>query len=78
MWGWILQLPLWRFDLIFVFEITIQNSFLECKCDPEGSSSIECSSNGQCTCNIGYTGEKCDICADTFFSQERGKCAGKE
>ena len=35
--------------------------FSACNCDATGSSSLQCAdSTGQCTCNAGYKGTKCD------------------
>ena len=35
--------------------------FLACGCDATGSSSLQCAdTSGQCTCNAGYKGTKCD------------------
>ena len=36
--------------------------FLACGCDATGSRNLQCAdSTGQCTCNAGYKGSKCDI-----------------
>ena len=37
------------------------NLFTACGCDATGSSSLQCAdTSGQCTCNAGYKGTKCD------------------
>ena len=44
--------------LQFKYEI----NFLACGCDATGSRNLQCvDSTGQCTCNAGYKGLKCDI-----------------
>ena len=44
--------------LIFLFSV--------CGCDATGSSSLQCAdSTGQCTCNAGYEGTKCDAVKTT-------------
>ena len=50
---------------------------LECGCDSVGSVSSECDSTGNCTCNDGFDGVKCDNCAEAYYSPEFGKCEGK-
>ena len=32
-----------------------------CGCDPEGRQNNNCDSNGTCTCQTGYAGDKCDL-----------------
>ena len=41
-----------------------------------GSSSTICDSNGACTCNMGYAGDKCDECAPDYF-KVGSNCTGK-
>ena len=31
----------------------------ECQCNPDGSTTLECNGNGDCTCKDGYDGQKC-------------------
>ena len=49
---------------LFLVEINREmhiNTFSACGCDATGSSSLQCAdSTGQCTCNAGYKGTKCD------------------
>merc|ERR1711884_394623 len=33
-----------------------------CQCDVQGSVDNTCNAEGVCTCNHGYTGDKCDEC----------------
>ncbi|XP_017769174.1 PREDICTED: laminin subunit gamma-1-like [Nicrophorus vespilloides] len=37
-------------------------SCIACNCDPVGSRSLQCSSEGKCQCKPGVTGAKCDRC----------------
>ena len=47
-----------------------------CSCMTAGSKDASCTdSNGDCTCNTGYTGSKCDSCANEYFMDD-GKCKG--
>ena len=32
----------------------------ECKCNPDGSTTTECDTNGDCKCKEGFIGSKCD------------------
>jgi len=38
-----------------------------CDCDELGSTSIDCNRNGQCSCKQGYSGLKCDTCAEDYY-----------
>ena len=50
---------------------------LECHCNTVGSMDISCTNDGgACTCKTGYTGTKCNECADGW-SLYNGKCNGK-
>ena len=41
----------------------------ECKCNPEGSTSLECERiNGDCSCKESVTGLKCDDCMPHHFN----------
>lgn len=35
---------------------------IACNCDPTGSRSLQCNSEGKCQCKTGVTGDKCDRC----------------
>ena len=57
--------------------------FSACNCDATGSSSLQCAdSTGQCTCNAGYKGTKCDTAcgcdtagsSSTLCDQLTGQC----
>ena len=37
----------------------------ECQCNPDGSTTLECNNNGDCTCKDGYSGTKCDASSGT-------------
>lgn len=38
-----------------------------CNCDPMGSISMQCHSNGTCHCRQGFVGYKCDKCEMNYF-----------
>ena len=42
------------------------NFIVECGCNPEGSQNGNCDSYGQCSCNVGFTGTKCNGCATGY------------
>ena len=37
-------------------------SVSECNCSPDGSTSLQCNTNGRCTCKYGFGGDKCLPC----------------
>ena len=44
--------------------------FTDCQCDPNGSSSKQCQSDGKCDCKNGFNGDKCGTgpkCEKLFF-----------
>ena len=41
--------------------------FSACGCNAQGSSSIECDSNGFCTCKSNIVGTKCTDCASGYY-----------
>ncbi|XP_057674386.1 laminin subunit gamma-3 [Corythoichthys intestinalis] len=48
---------------------------LPCNCNPNGSASLQCDSEGRCTCGgRGVTGDKCDKCRSGFHSLAPGGC----
>ncbi|KAM6915637.1 laminin subunit alpha-2 isoform 2-T2 [Xenentodon cancila] len=46
-----------------------------CHCNSFGSKSFDCDELGQCQCQPGITGLKCDRCARGFFNFQEGGCA---
>ena len=40
--------------------------FLECQCNRDGSTTMECDTNGDCSCKDGYIGQKCDAFGKIF------------
>ncbi|KAM3931256.1 laminin subunit alpha-2 isoform 4-T4 [Leptodactylus fuscus] len=45
-----------------------------CNCNSFGSKSFDCDDNGQCRCQPGVTGDKCDRCAHGHFDFQEGGC----
>ncbi|XP_059355199.1 laminin subunit alpha-2 isoform X1 [Carassius carassius] len=45
-----------------------------CHCSSFGSKSFDCDESGQCRCQPGVTGQKCDRCAHGHFSFQEGGC----
>ena len=55
----------------------ITKEITECLCYTVGSLDTSCTDDaGACTCNEGYSGDKCDSCADAWF-MINGVCHGK-
>ncbi len=61
------------FQSLFLQSISLSiyfrvHPYVDCKCDLEGSTGINCDYDGKCTCKNGYIiGDKCDSCADGFY-----------
>ena len=47
----------------------------DCKCNPNGSTSMSCDDKGDCTCKSGFTGSKCDECIPGLGGDNCDKCA---
>lgn len=45
-----------------------------CNCNSFGSKSFDCDESGQCRCQPGVTGPKCDRCAPGHFNFQEGGC----
>ncbi|KPP76673.1 hypothetical protein Z043_103969 [Scleropages formosus] len=45
-----------------------------CHCNSFGSKSFDCDERGQCRCQPGVTGLKCDRCARGYFNFQEGGC----
>ncbi|XP_048106035.1 laminin subunit alpha-2 isoform X4 [Alosa alosa] len=45
-----------------------------CHCNSFGSKSFDCDENGQCRCQPGVTGQKCDRCKPGHFNFQEGGC----
>ncbi|XP_043313066.1 laminin subunit alpha-2 isoform X1 [Cervus canadensis] len=45
-----------------------------CNCNSFGSKSFDCEESGQCWCQPGVTGKKCDRCAHGYFNFQEGGC----
>lgn len=49
-----------------------------CHCNSFGSKSFDCDENGQCRCQPGVSGPKCDRCSRGFFNFQEGGCTRKK
>ncbi|XP_075059154.1 laminin subunit alpha-2 isoform X2 [Mixophyes fleayi] len=47
---------------------------ITCNCNSFGSKSFDCDDNGQCRCQPGVTGDKCDHCARGYYDFQEGGC----
>ncbi|XP_078505043.1 laminin subunit alpha-2 isoform X3 [Lissotriton helveticus] len=45
-----------------------------CNCNSFGSKSFDCDETGQCRCQPGVTGRKCDSCAHGYYDFQEGGC----
>ncbi|XP_067337909.1 laminin subunit alpha-2 isoform X2 [Channa argus] len=54
--------------------ITTVGVCVPCHCNSFGSKSFDCDENGQCRCQPGVTGPKCDRCSRGFFNFQEGGC----
>ena len=59
----------WKTTNLFLKLKTILLHISECKCDPEGSTTLDCERiNGDCSCKERVTGIKCDECMPNYFN----------
>ncbi|XP_050927753.1 LOW QUALITY PROTEIN: laminin subunit alpha-2 [Lates calcarifer] len=54
--------------------ITTGGQCVPCHCNSFGSKSFDCDETGQCRCQPGVTGPKCDRCSRGFFNFQEGGC----
>ncbi|XP_028295898.1 laminin subunit alpha-2 isoform X3 [Gouania willdenowi] len=54
--------------------ITTGGVCVPCHCNSFGSKSFDCDENGQCRCQPGVNGPKCDRCSRGFFNFQEGGC----
>ncbi|XP_053314949.1 laminin subunit alpha-2 isoform X2 [Spea bombifrons] len=47
---------------------------IPCNCNSFGSKSFDCDDSGQCTCQPGVAGKKCDHCGRGFYNFQEGGC----
>ena len=57
---------------INVFFLKINPCVSACNCNPEGSESQQCDSDGQCDCKGTVQGKHCDICPSNMFDISEG------
>ena len=48
------------YDQIFFLKRKYLSSVSECNCDPVSSTTLECNTDGYCTCKDGFFGKQCD------------------
>ncbi|OCT80167.1 hypothetical protein XELAEV_18026982mg [Xenopus laevis] len=56
------------------FGIQSAQGCVPCNCNSFGSKSFDCDDSGQCRCQPGVTGKKCDHCAHGFYDFQEGGC----
>ncbi|XP_032440521.1 laminin subunit alpha-2 isoform X2 [Xiphophorus hellerii] len=54
--------------------VTTGGVCIPCHCNSYGSKSFDCDEKGQCRCQPGVTGPKCDRCSRGFFNFQEGGC----
>ncbi|XP_038127225.1 laminin subunit alpha-2 isoform X2 [Cyprinodon tularosa] len=54
--------------------VTTGGVCVPCHCNSFGSKSFDCDEMGQCRCQPGVTGPKCDRCSRGFFNFQEGGC----
>ncbi|KAM4771006.1 laminin subunit alpha-2 [Rhinophrynus dorsalis] len=57
-----------------MFGLQSSQGCVPCNCNSFGSKSFDCDDSGQCRCQPGVTGSKCDHCARGFFDFQEGGC----
>ena len=53
---------------VFFFKIQPYSRVSECNCDPDGSISLQCDNNGDCTCKTYSIGSKCNASCNDKLS----------
>ncbi|XP_060609318.2 laminin subunit alpha-2 isoform X3 [Anolis sagrei] len=56
------------------FGVQSSRGCVPCNCNSFGSKSFDCDETGQCHCQPGVGGKKCDRCAHGFYGFEEGGC----
>ncbi|KAF2974329.1 hypothetical protein EK904_009889 [Melospiza melodia maxima] len=56
------------------FGLQSSRGCVPCNCNSFGSKSFDCDGDGQCYCQPGVAGKKCDRCAHGFYNFEEGGC----
>lgn len=58
------------------FGLQVGRGCVPCNCNSFGSKSFDCEESGQCWCQPGVAGKKCDRCAHGYFNFQEGGCTG--
>ncbi|XP_063120700.1 laminin subunit alpha-2 isoform X4 [Rattus norvegicus] len=56
------------------FGLQLGRGCIPCNCNSFGSKSFDCEASGQCWCQPGVAGKKCDRCAHGYFNFQEGGC----
>ncbi|KAK7835355.1 hypothetical protein U0070_017891, partial [Myodes glareolus] len=56
------------------FGLQVGRGCVPCNCNSFGSKSFDCEESGQCWCQPGVAGKKCDRCAHGYFNFQEGGC----
>ncbi|MEJ1286795.1 hypothetical protein NN561_017805 [Cricetulus griseus] len=56
------------------FGLQLGRGCVPCNCNSFGSKSFDCEESGQCWCQPGVAGKKCDRCAHGYFNFQEGGC----
>ncbi|XP_060095142.1 laminin subunit alpha-2 isoform X2 [Heteronotia binoei] len=56
------------------FGVQSSRGCVPCNCNSFGSKSFDCDETGQCHCQPGVAGKKCDRCAHGFYGFDEGGC----
>ena len=62
------------FLIIGGYLITNNLSVIDCECNPAGSTTEECNSDGICCCKIAFDGDKCERCKVGFGGDNCDSC----
>ncbi|XP_039603409.1 laminin subunit alpha-2 isoform X4 [Polypterus senegalus] len=60
--------------MVGTYNLQPSRGCVPCNCNSFGSKSFDCDENGQCICQPGVTGQKCDHCAVGYYNFQEGGC----